>query len=215
VRISVRELTRAKQTPWEASSLVNTFYFAPATKPNAISPRTRDFVVNGSFENEYYGWGTGHNENRIPRLLSKGVFWSIRNVDITGEFDSGVAKSGLKSFKIVNKTPMSPHAYRTMSQRITGLKPDTRYRISFWIKALGAGASTLKIITDSTWDSGRGIDAGTYDWREHVLNLRTKAGESFTDLRILSEEPGTVWIDDIELREISITALTSPGLELD
>lgn len=204
VRISVRNVTQGKQTPWESSSLVGTFFFAGAANPNPTNPNTKSFVKNGDFEDDYDNWGTGNNESPVGRLYGPAVFWTrLTDVDITGEMDSRIKKTGLKSFKIVNKTPLKPHAYRTMSQRINGLKPDTRYRISFWIKTESAKAGTLKVVTDFAWSYGRGIDPGTYDWREYTLDFRTKPGESLIDLRIISEEPGTVWIDDIELKEIS------------
>lgn len=208
VRISLRNLTQGKQTPWESSSLVGTFYFAGAANPDATVSTVsnkKSFVKNGGFENDYDGWGTGNNEGLSGRLSGKDAFWArLFDVDITGEIDSRVKQTGLKSFKIVNKTPLRPHSYRTMSQRIDGLKPDTRYRISFWVKAESAKAGTLKIVTDFAWSYGRGIDPGTYEWREHILDFRTKPGETLIDLRIISEDSGTVWIDEIELREFSL-----------
>jgi hypothetical protein len=205
VRESLLARTANKQIPWESTSLVGSFYFATENTPTIATAATPVHVENGGFEQEFDGWGTGFNESLTPfRLVGSSVFWALSDdVNITGAMDSVVRKSGMRSFKIVNRTPKRPHAYRTLSQRIGSLKPDSRYRLSFWVRAENLSPGALKVVTDPEWNYGMAMDPGTYDWREYIVEVRTGAAENGFDIRIVSEGLGTAWFDDITVRQVS------------
>ena len=119
--------------------------------------------------------------------------------DVRGEIDSDIRRSSAKSLKITNNLPLEPHIYGSMSQRITGLMKNTDYIAKFWVKAERANRETLNITTDLAWSRRKYIDAGTYDWIEfsHIFNT---GDNTYIDFRIISEAPGTVWVDDITFK---------------
>ena len=166
-----------------------------------------NLLRNGGFEEDFKYWGTGYYETDLYKG-SLGIFWASRVggpvegmkiADVRAEIDTVVKKSGEKSLKIINNSPRDAHIYGSMSQRITGLQKNTNYVATFWIKAERSGRGTFEITTDLPWMKRKPIEAGTYDWTEFTQIFNT-AGSNFIDFRILSEEPGTVWVDDIKLK---------------
>ncbi len=119
--------------------------------------------------------------------------------NVRGEIDSEIRRSGKKSFKITMGSPMGSHRYGSMSQRITGLTKNTEYIVRFWVKAERAGKGTFEITMDKEWNERKQIDEGTYPWQEfkHRFNIGDKR---YIDFRIISEEAGTVWVDDISFK---------------
>jgi Carbohydrate binding domain len=176
-------------------------------QPPVILVDKENLLKNGGFEDDLNFWGTGYYETDVYHG-SLGVFWASRvgtsidamNVaDVRGDIDSDNHKSGSKSFKITNNSPLEAHIYGSMSQRVTGLLKNTDYIASFWVKAERASRGTLEITTDLKWSKRKLIEPGTYDWKEFSQVFNTD-NNTFVDFRIISEEPGTVWIDDIVFR---------------
>ena len=119
--------------------------------------------------------------------------------DVRGEVDAEVRRCGAKSFKIINNQPFVPNLYGSMSQRVTGLQRNTDYLASVWVKAERAGRRTLEVTTDLGWKGRMSIEPGTYGWRQYTHIFNT-GDATFVDFRILSEDPGTVWIDDLSFK---------------
>jgi hypothetical protein len=166
-----------------------------------------NLLRNGGFEEDFNFWGTGYYETDVYHG-SLGIFWAARVgmpkeamkiADIRGDIDSDIHKSGSKSFKITNNSPLEAHIYGSMSQRITGLMKNTDYIASFWVKTERAGRGTFDITTDLEWLKRKYIEAGTYDWKEFSQVFNT-GDNTFVDFRIISEEPGTVWVDDMAFK---------------
>jgi len=166
-----------------------------------------NLLRNGGFEEDLEFWGTGYYETDVYKG-SLGIFWAsrvgiaieaIKTADVRGEIDSDIRKSGVKSFKITNNSPLEAHIYDSMSQRITGLIENTDYIASFWAKTERAGRGTFEVTTDLKWLKRKHMEAGTYDWKQfsHVFNT---GDNTFIDFRIISEEPGTVWVDDMSFK---------------
>ena len=158
-----------------------------------------NLVLNGGFEQELDHWGTGYYETDAYRG-KLGTFWASRLgdeiADVRGDVDSEVHHCGAKSFKITNNQTFMPNLYGSMSQRITGLLPNTDYLAAVWVKAERAGKRTLEITTDLEWKGRLTIEPGTYGWRRYTQVFNT-GDSTYVDFRILSEDPGTVWIDDL------------------
>lgn len=173
-----------------------------------VAKEDEALLTNGGFENGYRGWGTGYVETNHQGKLSP--FWAswvtsgdkLIYANVKGQIDSIVKKSGLNSLKIINNSPTQPNIFGSISQRIIGLQPNTEYVVSFWVKSEMASAGTLEITTDLKWLNRRVIEAGTYDWRKFTHMFRTDE-ENFIDLRIISEAPGIVWIDDVTVKRHS------------
>ena len=88
-----------------------------------------------------------------------------------------------------------------LSQRINGLKRNTQYVATFWVKANNASAATLMLTTDMAWSQRIAISAGKYNWREFKKIFDT-GNNDYTDFRFITEDVGTVWLDDISFREM-------------
>ena len=213
VRQTLTKISDGRQIPWELSSLQGDFFFSPANgeknrittprqtaKPVVPEPQPaieytpgRNLLENPGFENKLEGWGTGQYEPRSE------VFWGT--ADATATIDTQTVHSGKVSLKIVNRSSRKPQIYRTMSQRINGLKRNTQYLATFWVKANNASAATLMLTTDMAWSQRIAISAGTYNWREfkHIFGT---GNNDYADFRFIFEDVGTVWLDDISFKEM-------------
>jgi hypothetical protein len=213
VRQTLTKATGGRQVPWELSSLQGDFFFSPGSgekirtrapgqtaKPVVPEPQPaaeyrsgRNLLENAGFENMLEGWGTGQYEPRSE------VFWGA--ADATATIDTQTTHSGKRALKIVNRSSRKPQIYRTLSQRINGLKRNTPYLATFWVKANNASAATLMLTTDMAWSQRLAISAGTYDWREFKHTFNT-GNNDYSDFRFISEDVGTVWLDDISFTEM-------------
>jgi hypothetical protein len=213
VRQTLTKTTDGRQIPWELSSLQGDFFFSPGNgeKIRTTTPRQtakldvpepqpaveytpgRNLLENPGFENKLEGWGTGQYEPRSE------VFWGA--ADATATIDTQTTHSGKRSLKIVNRSSRKPQIYRTMSQRINGLKRNTQYLATFWVKADNTSAATLMLTIDMAWSQRIAISAGTYNWREFKRIFDT-GNKDYADFRFISEDVGTVWLDDISFREM-------------
>jgi hypothetical protein len=164
-----------------------------------------NLLRNGGFEEDLKFWSTGYYETDVYHgslgfwASRVGTIGAMKIADVRGDIDSDIYKSGSPSFKITNNSPLEAHIYGSMSQRITGLLKNSDYIASFWVKAERASKGTLEITTDLNWFNRTSIEPGTYNWKEfsHVFST---GSNTFVDFRIISEEPGTVWVDDIAFR---------------
>jgi len=168
-----------------------------------------NLLKNGGFEDDYKFWGSGYWETEIYRG-SLPPFWSasIRSgfapeqssvTNVNGSIDTEIKKSGNKSFKITNNSPLQAHIYGSMSQRITGLQENSNYKVTFWVRAERAGSKTFEITTDLRWIHRKLIESGSYNWQQFTYLFNT-GNSNYIDLRFISEEPGTVWVDDIAVK---------------
>jgi len=60
---------------------------------------------------------------------------------------------------------------------------------------------TLMLTTDMAWSRRIAISAGTYDWREFKRIFDT-GNNDYVDFRFISEDVGTVWLDDVSFSEM-------------
>ncbi|MFC1836388.1 carbohydrate binding domain-containing protein [Thermodesulfobacteriota bacterium] len=173
----------------------------PKLQPAICAQDKHNLLNNCGFEEDLEYWGTGIYEG----IRAREVFWTtrkgirkqeVRYAAISGKVNSQIRHSGERSFKIINNSPLEDEIYGTMSQKINNLQKNTLYTASFWVKAERAKAATLQITTDLEWKERVSIRPGTYDWVK--LSHQFKTGDKTSvDFRIISVEPGTVWIDDI------------------
>jgi hypothetical protein len=80
------------------------------------------------------------------------------------------------------------------------LRPRTFYAATFWALVSRAEPKPLFLTADLQWANRTYVENEIAGWREyrHVFNT----GDSdYIDLRFVIEAPGTVWIDDVALRE--------------
>jgi hypothetical protein len=168
-----------------------------------------NLLKNGGFEKGFEFWGTGYYETDIYKG-SLGAFWASRVgspqssmtiADVRADIDADIHKSGSKSLKIINNSSLQSNIFGSMSQRITGLMKNTNYLASYWVKAERANRGTFEITVDQPWKQRTAIDPGTYDWKKYTHIFNT-GDNNFIDFRIITEEPGTVWVDNLSFSRV-------------
>lgn len=158
-------------------------------------------VGEGGFERGLVPpWGTGHYESGN---FNFGIWWNSSTCRSFAKMDSAVVHAGRASLRITNLTPGGPNLFGTTAQRIRAVKPNTLYEVTLWARADGlAHDGAVQILVDPGWHMRPlSLPKGTWEWRR--FQAQFDSGDlSFMDLRILSQAPGTVWLDDLTLREL-------------
>jgi CHAT domain-containing protein len=166
----------------------------------AARPAGGNLLVNGGFEDGLaYPWGTGHYES-LQGKSRFGVWWNSMNARAFMKIDTDQSHSGRKSLRITNYSPAQPHVFTTTSQRLAGLKPNTVYRLSLYAKADNLKRGIL-VITDAAWGKRLLlVPPGTYDWKLCTGSVNIGHND-YIDLRLVSEDTGTAWLDDLAVEE--------------
>ncbi|MCL5105371.1 MAG: carbohydrate binding domain-containing protein [Armatimonadetes bacterium] len=155
-----------------------------------------NLLKNGGFENGLTTpWGTGQYSELRP------LWWNAGECKSTVDTDETIKKSGLASLYIYNPTPKKPNTYGTMAQRVA-VKKNHIYRLTLWAKGNAlASRGAVSIIVDPTWKvRSINLPAGSFSWKKFstVFSLPT----DYADVRILSEDQGEAWIDDIRVEAL-------------
>ncbi|MEF2248516.1 S-layer homology domain-containing protein [Paenibacillus sp. IITD108] len=121
------------------------------------------------------------------------------NVHASAAAVKGVSHSGESSLQIKNDSPLQPNVYINVSQTIP-VEPDTTYEFRVWVK--GENAKNTWFPGGAAMKQRKSFPSGTYDWREVVYEYTTGANETSYKLMIVSENTGTIWIDDIQVLKV-------------
>jgi hypothetical protein len=153
-------------------------------------------LVQEGFENGLpKPWGTGHLTEKRP------TWWNSMECQSTAEVDSLVQYGGSKSLHVVNSSARKPHVFGTASRPIR-LQPGQRYRLS--VQAMGrnlASDGAVNFAVDNKWlIRPVHLPKGTYGWRELTGEFVAQAPEG--TLRIILEDRGEAWLDDIVLIQV-------------
>ncbi|WLE95302.1 MAG: CHAT domain-containing protein [Candidatus Electrothrix communis] len=162
-----------------------------------------NLLINGGFEDGLiFPWGTGHYE-RTDGKFQFGIWWNSKNAKAFMKIDTAEKYAGKRSLRITNYSPAEPHVFTTLSQRVSGLEPNTVYRISCSVKSRNYPKSTLFFTVDPGWQK-RDIRprAGTYDW-ERLSKTVNIGHNNYIDLRIVLEDVGTLWLDEIVVEKVA------------
>ena len=137
-------------------------------------------------------WGTG--------LYSEGrpVWWNSQGCRSEAGLDETVAMEGLASLHIINLSARAPQVYGTMAQRIS-IEPNRPYRITVWLRGLDvASAGAVSVVVDEAWQIRPiAAPAGSYAWTRLSGTFSLPADHA--DIRILIEDAGEVWLDDLQV----------------
>jgi hypothetical protein len=150
-------------------------------------------VPNGGFENGLdRPWGTGQFAQ------GRAVWWNNGGCQSQAEADGQSRHGEARSLHIVNRSPRGPHVYGTTQQSLA-VEPGQRYRITVWARANQLSAhGAVSVIVDAAWKVRPiQLPAGTYDWRQFSGEFTLPS--ALADLRILSEDRGEVWLDDLQI----------------
>jgi len=150
-------------------------------------------VANGGFEQGLAApWGTG--------LYSEGRpgWWNSGSCTSTVEIDERTVIEGLASLHIVSPSPRAAQVYGTIAQRIR-IEPNRPYRITAWARGLDlASAGAVSLVVDEAWQVRPiTLPAGSYSWTR--LSGTFSLPAEYADIRILSEDAGEAWLDDVQV----------------
>jgi CHAT domain-containing protein len=188
-----RKMWRATQS--QVSSIRRQF------APGAPSPQGPELVVGGDFEQGLQPpWGTGHYESGN---FNFGIWWNSKTCESYAKTDSDVKHQGQSSLRVTSLTPTGAHLFGTTSQRVRAIKPNTLYEISVWAKADDLKPGAVQFVMDAGWHvRPLALPGGTHEWRE--FKAQFNSGDlNFVDVRILILNTGTVWLDQLSLRELA------------
>ncbi|MFN0196942.1 MAG: hypothetical protein ACKVT0_09355, partial [Planctomycetaceae bacterium] len=160
-------------------------------------------VPNGGFEAGLTApWGTGQRFNNST------AWWNSKNCDSTATIDAKRSCSGSHSLHIINNSERAANVYGTTQQPFP-TEPGHRYRLSVWARANElASHGAVSLIVDEAWGLRPiPLPKGTYGWTQFTGEFSSKTGE--TQIRILSEDRGEVWLDDIQLEKLESSSSTS------
>lgn len=104
-----------------------------------------------------------------------------------------------KCIKFNNEAVPGPNIYGCISQPLNVQKGRT-YIITYMVKSEKATDKTLVVTTDRGWNNRSYIKIGTYDWTQFTHKFTAEADQ--VPLVFFSENPGTVYLDDVKVEEI-------------
>lgn len=163
----------------------------PTPVPPTPVPPPPNLAANGGFESGSLSapWGTGIYEPR-----AQGVFWG--SADAEAAVVSDVTHSGSYALRIVNRSAAAPNVYRTLSQKVA-VQGGAQHCLTFWERTQNGTPGMLTFRLNDSWGSALGIGAGSASWAQRAFTFTAEDGN--IDLRIVSENTGTAWVDDIVL----------------
>lgn len=125
-----------------------------------------------------------------------------------GAWDGSNVRSGTYSLQAVNSNARAPNVYLSYGvNTVSGLKANTDYLVSFWAKGDATSPWTFTMRLDGLlggWNNWVTSGEEVYDWTQFsgVVNTNAQSDANAIYLRLLTEDSGTVYVDDIEVREV-------------
>ncbi len=121
------------------------------------------------------------------------------NVNASANVVKGISHSGDSSLQLKNESAMQSNVYINVAQTIP-VEPDTTYEFRVWVK--GENAKNTWFPGGAAMKQRKSFPSGTYDWREVVYEYTTGSDETSYKLMIVSENIGTIWVDDIQVAKM-------------
>jgi len=125
---------------------------------------------------------------------------------LPGLIEEGEAHEGTRAVSISGEHTKDAALYQMLRP---GLVPDAEYTAGAWVKcdadrAEGAWLRVKIIYKDKSippdsWE--RNFPAGAHDWQQQEITFRPRAEERFIIVRVEPGEGGSVWLDDIHLKQ--------------
>ena len=158
---------------------------------------SENLLLDGDFEVE---------KPRIPYHVGKWGMWSSSGYKSNFcALDKKVFMTGTSSLRLTNVLNQRASA----GQRFKGMKPNTRYRVSFFLKTrnltgkTGAGAYLSMGPTQMPLPNIR--ITGTTDWYKRTFEIKTPAHVTPETQCVLGlwiwNAAGTAWYDDVSITE--------------
>ncbi|GAA4219119.1 hypothetical protein FHR32_004434 [Streptosporangium album] len=150
--------------------------------------------------------GTASADTGDSHTFASWTQYATGGTDITVTADTQAPHGGAAAVKVVNATPKASNAYGGILQTVT-VAPSTTYQFSAWMKAGGLpSGSAAQFVLSPDWSVRQWFPAGSYDWTRFTWSYTTTATQSSLALRLLLQDAGSLWLDDL-----TITAPGSPA----
>lgn len=148
-----------------------------------------------------------------PNLVNNGDFeagmgpWQVDNNANATVSTAGIQKhSGQLALQISNSSSFAPNVNLAVFQSID-VDSGSPYCLSFWAKTQGAQPGILSFSMDAKGEARLPLPPGTADWTQYAATFQADAAK--VQLRAVSDNSGTVYVDDVELTKGSCTV--GPG----
>jgi hypothetical protein len=167
------------------------------SKHTAFPPILQVALLNGDFElglSTYWGRGPYKPTGGLAAWL---VFGDCRtSADVTNTTCHG----GVASLRIRNDSPRALGVF-ALTEQTVALTPGTRYRVSVWAKTenLTADGLVIRVACKDTREAVS-LPTGTYDWKS--LSGDFTADASVATVSIVSQNTGTIWLDDLRIEAV-------------
>ncbi len=128
-------------------------------------------------------------------------WWNSGNCRSSAVVDPMLHHNGKPVLHIVNPTARAPNVYGTTSTAVR-IKAGEPYRITVWAKGRDLhSAAAINIAVDPAWNLRPiALPAGTFPWRKFTGTFKLPA--SSADIRIISEDRGEAWINDLSVEPL-------------
>ena len=134
--------------------------------------------------------------------------WTQRVTTGTGAafvVDETTAVDGAVSLRIDNTTARAPERYAELNQDVA-VEPGATYELSGWFRGADLPESAAVLVTSNDWVQRIPLPHGTFDWQQVTWEVTIPAGESVRTWRLLLEDTGSLWLDDLRMVEQGTTA---------
>ncbi len=170
--------------------------------------RTANFIRNPGFESKEAYWGSGYLEDGVRNLNHPGELEKLpyvvspnpQKTESDGRVISNEAHSGKSSFKFDHRAGRKDDHFGSLSQRVHGLTTGKPYIVTFWAKGVVAEPGGLFVTTDYPWSDAEPIALEKDKWTRFTHRFNSGALD-YADIRFVIQAPGTVWLDDVDVRE--------------
>jgi len=132
--------------------------------------------------------------------------------EATAAYAEGISHIGDRSLKIENDSPYQANVFINVTQTLT-VEPSTTYEFSAWVK--GENARNVWFPGGPGWKKRQAFPGGTYDWTQVTTTYTTGPSETSFPLVLLSENSGTIYIDDLSVTKAgdTLNLVQNPGFE--
>lgn len=141
--------------------------------------------------------------------------YSAGGAAITISVDHGVKHSGEVSLRLTNATSRAGGMFGGIMQAVP-VVPSTTYQFSAWVWADGSPSSIANsFLMNASWNPQIAIPGGNFEWQKLSWEYVTAPAETSITLTLLSQDRGTLWLDDLSMVRQGTTAnlIANAGFE--
>jgi hypothetical protein len=160
-------------------------------------PVLKNLLINGGFEQGLTNpWESGFYTKKPVVWMNSGDCKSTADLD-QKNFHNGTAALHLR-----NQSKRASNIYGTMAQKIK-VNKNRYYAITLWARGQNlASNGALNIAVDPMWRiRPLGLPAGNFEWTRFYKTFNSGDRDTI-EFRIIFEDIGEVWLDDIVVEEL-------------